>query len=146
MKTTESRVFSPDEANRMLPLVRVIVRDIRDTFHRYSETKNALGKLRREEVDEDGDGRSEDHEDRSASLERQVQEQSAELKTLVRELSELGVLIKDPVEGIVNFPFHRDDEAAFLCWKDGEEKVSAWHGVEESWASRRPLESAAPTS
>ena len=129
MKTTESRVFSPDEANRMLPLVRVIVRDIRDTFHRYSETKNALGKLRREEVDEDGDGRSEDHEDRSASLERQVQEQSAELKTLVRELSELGVLIKDPVEGIVNFPFRRDDEAAFLCWKDGEEKVSAWHGV-----------------
>jgi len=145
MTSTESREFSPDEANRMLPLVRVIVRDIRDTFQRYSEAKSALGLSRRDAIDEDGGGESGSTEDRTASLEREVAELSSELKGLVRELSELGVLIKDPVEGIVNFPFRRDDEAAFLCWKDGQDKVAAWHGLEESWASRRPIESAAST-
>jgi hypothetical protein len=134
------KVFTVDEANRMLPLVSVIVRDIRDTFRSYSDTKKELG--RRRQAARDHSENDVEPDVRTTSLERKVDRLSGEVKDLVRELGELGVLIKDPVEGLVDFPFERDGEPAFLCWKHGEERVSSWHGVDEGYSTRRPIDSA----
>jgi len=56
------------------------------------------------------------------------------------EIEKLGCLVKDLEIGLVDFPARRDNETVYLCWKLGEERIGYWHGVEEGFAGRKPLD------
>jgi hypothetical protein len=56
-------------------------------------------------------------------------------------LEELGVIVKDADRGLVDFPALRENgEEVLLCWQVGEEEIAFWHGVEEGFAGRKPLD------
>jgi hypothetical protein len=129
------KFFTPEEANRMLPLVRSIVRNIRESYGNYSEKRNELARLRRRQMFEPKPGGDEE----VVRLERELTDLSREMKELMHEISELGVQIKDPVDGIVDFRASIDGDEVFLCWKDGEDAVEHWHGIEEGFAGRKAL-------
>jgi hypothetical protein len=129
------KLFTREEANRMLPLVRSIVRDIRESYRNYSGKRNELARVRRRRMFEPSPG----DDEQIAHLEREMNDLSRDLKGLMREISELDVLIKDPVDGIVDFRAAIDGDEVFLCWKDGEESVEHWHGIDEGFAGRKAL-------
>jgi hypothetical protein len=54
-------------------------------------------------------------------------------------LAELGVVLRDPEIGLVDFPSARDGEPVFLCWKLGEERVAFYHGQRTGMSGRKPL-------
>ena len=83
-------------------------------------------------------GRAEDHasHEQAASRLRSAEE---ELASAVRRLDELGVQLKDPATGLVDFLSYRDGELVELCWKLGEERVAHWHRIGEGYAGRKPL-------
>lgn len=58
----------------------------------------------------------------------------------VERLHELGVTLKDLDLGLLDFPAVRDGEQVLLCWHVGEESVSTWHGLEEGFAGRKPID------
>jgi len=64
----------------------------------------------------------------------------AQLERCVAELDELGVQVKDLDLGLVDFPSRRAGEPVLLCWHVGEERVAYWHGVDEGFAGRKPLD------
>jgi hypothetical protein len=33
-----------------------------------------------------------------------------------------------------------DGQTILLCWKLGEEKITHWHGVDEGYAGRKPID------
>lgn len=135
--TSKSRqkLFTSEEANRMLPLVSVIVRDIRSSFEGYSTCKKEIGQRKQESMLAN-DAAQKDILD---ALQKQMDAHSRELKDLVRELTQLGALIKDPIEGVVDFPFLHEGAVAYMCWKHGDDKVTDWHGENEGYAARQPL-------
>ncbi len=59
----------------------------------------------------------------------------------IRELTALGVQVKDLDEGLINFPARHPStgETVLLCWRLGEPDVAFWHGTEEGFAGRKPL-------
>lgn len=109
------RIFTIEEANRTLPLVRQIVADILRTAERVRGL-------------EDGD-------DSISVLE-------GELEELQLELEELGCLYKDwsYSVGLVDFPCEIDGEVVFLCWRSDEESLSWYHRIEEGYRGRQPLD------
>ncbi len=40
----------------------------------------------------------------------------------------------------MDFPSLREGEEVYLCWKLGEERIGYWHGIEEGFAGRKPLD------
>jgi hypothetical protein len=46
---------------------------------------------------------------------------------------------KDLALGLVDFLHVRDGREVNLCWRFGEDAVRHWHGLDEGYASRRPL-------
>lgn len=66
-----------------------------------------------------------------------------ELTDIVRqalaEIAEMGGVTKDIALGLVDFLHLRDGREVNLCWKFGEDAVRHWHGLDEGYASRRPL-------
>ena len=51
-----------------------------------------------------------------------------------------GAIVKDLDEGLVDFPALREGEEILLCWRLGEDEVAHWHGLEEGFAGRKPLD------
>src|ERR687886_804633 len=59
----------------------------------------------------------------------------------IEHLEATGVIIKSVDEGLLDFPSRRFDEEVWLCWKVGENTVKFWHGKDEGFMGRKPLES-----
>ena len=68
-----------------------------------------------------------------------VQGAEEELLKAVLNLNSMGIQLKGPLEGLIDFPSYRDDELVELCWKLGEERVKYWHRVGEGFAGRKKL-------
>lgn len=72
---------------------------------------------------------------------RAEREQGAEkIKEAINRIQETGCVVKDLDEGLVDFPSFIDGQEAYLCWKLGEERIGFWHGMDEGFAGRKPLD------
>ena len=58
----------------------------------------------------------------------------------MNEIHGRGAIVKDLDEGLVDFPARREGEEILLCWRLGEDDVAFWHGLEEGFAGRRPID------
>jgi hypothetical protein len=58
-----------------------------------------------------------------------------------REVEEMGAVLKDPRTGLVDFLGSVDGKRVWLCWKYGEDAVTHYHGLDEGFAARKPIES-----
>ena len=47
--------------------------------------------------------------------------------------------MKDPAQGLLDFPALRRGEEVCLCWRVGEAEIGYWHSLEDGFAGRRPL-------
>lgn len=63
-----------------------------------------------------------------------------EIKDAIAEINAIGVQVKDLDIGLLDFPCRVEDEIVLLCWKYGEEKIEFWHGLEEGFAGRKPID------
>lgn len=78
-------------------------------------------------------------EDREKDAER-LRHLAAEITDAVERVNEMGCLVKDIELGLVDFYAMQDGEPVLLCWQFGEPAVAHWHGVDEGYAGRKPLE------
>jgi hypothetical protein len=62
------------------------------------------------------------------------------LKEIFEQVEEMGVLLKDLEIGLVDFPTHYQDREVCLCWKLGEDHIRFWHGMEEGFRGRKPID------
>jgi len=65
---------------------------------------------------------------------------AAAAEACVDRLVELGVSVKDPDIGLLDFPALRDGEEVELCWHVGEEAVAFWHRIGEGYAGRKAID------
>jgi hypothetical protein len=126
-----ARLFTLDEANRLLPLVRAIVRDAVAAYRGTKEAIQALQRLKTPPV-----APSAERERQERRIERHLEE----LRRLVAELEELGCRLRDYETGAVDFPAAAlDAQGLFVvyCWAVGDDRVAHWHGEDEGYESRR---------
>ncbi len=68
----------------------------------------------------------------------------AQITESIAEIQRTGCLVKDLEQGLVDFPCVIEGREAFLCWKLGEKRISWWHGIEEGFAGRKPIDNSPP--
>src|SRR5262249_39797003 len=80
--------------------------------------------------------------DRDAVLERRAERdrKGQRLKAEVERIHEYGCLIKDLDIGLIDFPTLFQGKEVYLCWKMGESGIRFWHGVDEGFAGRKPID------
>ena len=132
MSSAATRSFTVEQANRMLPLVRRIVRDIVDAHQAWSRAVQAYETAA---TWTRADSPSSQH----ATLEAEVRRLAAEIEGYLVELRELGVDFKGFEEGLVDFPGEREGRVVCLCWKLDEDEVTFWHEVSDGYAGRQPI-------
>jgi hypothetical protein len=66
--------------------------------------------------------------------------QRSELRDVLEELTDLGIIVRDPARGLIDFPAQTSDGRTYLlCWLDGEESIDWWHWPDDGFAGRTPL-------
>lgn len=116
-----SRIFTPAEATRTLPLVRRIVQDI-------------LGVGRELRLLWERDELTEREEERAAEIAEQLEEH-------FRELDQIGCSFRSPdfSMGLVDFPAIIDGAMVLLCWRDDEPAIGWYHEPNGGYAARKPI-------
>lgn len=131
------RFFTLQQAEQLLPEVESALRAALALKSEYAaaetERRNALrriGMLGGVVVDHTALG---EQKRRSESAARQ-------LRNALERIQERGCLIKDLDLGLIDFPTLLNGVEVYLCWKFGETGIQYWHGVEEGFRGRKPID------
>lgn len=128
------RFYTPEQANRALPLVKAIVGDIVPLYHGLVERRERLAQSGVDPVLALDEKHPDELEPEYAEFARDWER----LRELEEELRQLGIVFKGG-NGLVDFPCWREGREVYLCWQLGEAEVSWWHEVDAGFAGRQPL-------
>jgi hypothetical protein len=130
------RLFTPQDANDALAVVRPLAEqlvDLRRTWRTANAKRAELGAV----VQGNGGGLGTSD---FAELEAELEAVGAEIERCLAQLDEAGVQVKDLDSGLLDFPARHEGREILLCWQVGEDRVAYWHGIEEGFAGRKPIE------
>lgn len=130
------RLFSPEKANALIPALAPLIEELwakrRELAIRLLENDPALRAVR-------SGGTSATSLQRRGEA-RRCTELKAEIVRIVNRIEGHGVVVKDLDLGLIDFPAMRVGRPVYLCWKPGEAKIAHWHGTDESFVDRKPLD------
>jgi hypothetical protein len=123
------KIFSREEADRMVPLIRRIVVNIRARqrlLHRRHERSSGSAEERL------GD-RS---EGMAAKTARRLRE---EIKGYSSELEALGCFLRDAERGVVECYGELRGDIVYFTWQPSQPEFTSWHPLDQSFVNRQPL-------
>lgn len=124
------KLFSVEEANALLPTVRVLVERIQRA-HQGILPFQAAARAAAARADLGGGGMHGGADYVGAVM---------QLVARTSEMEALGVQIKDYARGLIDFPSLRNGRIVLLCWQLGEpEQIAWWHETDAGFAGRQPL-------
>ena len=130
------RTYTVEEANNELPRVRRIVAQIAELSALLPELED---QARIAEYESKRPAAGADDQERQQQARDTVGGAEMELLKAVANLNGMGIQLKGPLEGLIDFPSYRDGELVELCWKLGEERVEHWHRIGEGYSGRRKI-------
>ena len=71
-------------------------------------------------------------------LQRNAVRSIAQLRDILREVTELGVEVK-AADGLVDFRSRLHGRTVYLCWKFPEAGITHWHELDSGFSGRKPL-------
>jgi hypothetical protein len=131
------RYFNREEAEELLPLIGDCLTQALDQKKSIEEIDQALAQASARIMMLGGSIPS------SAEFARHKTERDAvisKLQETVNRIQQTGCVIKDLDIGLVDFPSLRHGEEVYLCWKLGEPRIDFYHGLNEGFAGRKPLD------
>ncbi|MCA9157350.1 MAG: DUF2203 family protein [Planctomycetales bacterium] len=127
--------FSLEEANAMLPLVRSIASDICQVFRSVIGRRADLHRIVRRGTLSAGPL----YDDELAESRADLQEEYDQIWKYREEIESLGVLLRQPEKGHVEFPAVLLGREAFFSWHLGEDSIRYWRSADSPATSRKLL-------
>jgi hypothetical protein len=130
------RHFTLDEALALLPRLTELLEALRARNRERQELERRLAERYQHRVRGNGQVRGGEE---LARVQAQLDAVNTELNERIAAIHALGVEVKDPEQGLVDFPSLRDGEEIYLCWRLGEPTIAWWHALDTGFAGRQPL-------
>ena len=126
----ERRMFTPEQANRSLVLVRRIVSDIVQEYSHLLDLQEMIDAAQRA-----------NSSPALAAARKDIVAVVETLRLCMQELEDIGVELKDWSLGIVDFPSIQGGREVRLCWQYGEDRVGHWYEIGDDYVVRQAMES-----
>jgi len=131
------RFFTLQQAEELLPRVASAIQEVislksgyeraEEEWQNFSQRLAIMGGVR---------------VDRARVLEQKKhrEQAAAALEQAIEKVHEFGCLVKDLDIGLIDFPSMFQGQEVYLCWKLGEAGIKFWHGVDEGFRGRKPID------
>jgi hypothetical protein len=127
------KFYTLDEANAMLPLLRVILRDVTALAVELRGRYERLVRL------QETDGLDEAHKEEVHQLVEEFERGQETMREYELELEKLDVELKDYYTGLIDFRHLKDDREVYLCWRMDEPEVCHWHDLNSGFGGRQKI-------
>jgi hypothetical protein len=131
------RTFTLEQAHTLLPVLESLLRRAMDSKRRIEQIESYFQGINRR-VFLLGGSRLNIH----SLVQCRTESDNAvqQVKDAMAEIESTGAQVKDLDTGLLDFPCDVDGEIILLCWKLGEPKITHWHGLQEGFARRKPID------
>src|ERR1700691_1747338 len=131
------RTFTLAEAQTLLPVLESLLRSAIASKKLMEEVEAEMQALTHRIFLNGGT-----HVDVIATARRKADRSRAEqrAKDALAEIDSIGVQVKDIDIGLLDFPCEVEGRIVLLCWKMGETSITHWHGTDEGFAGRKPID------
>jgi hypothetical protein len=129
------RLFTPQEANAALVELRPVVERMVEHRRNLTAAQRRQAELVTRIAGNGGDLVPSDLREAATTIEREAKA----LGECIDSVTEAGAQIKSLEDGLLDFPARLGEQDVLLCWRLGEDEIRYWHGVDEGFASRKPL-------
>lgn len=122
------RLFSVEEANALLPILRPLLAQALEARRRVIAAEPDLWPVLEKAMGNGGSKKA------GAVL--------ADFETIqqnVKAIQSMGIEVKDINTGLIDFPAVRDGREVCLCWRYDEPNVAHWHDTDAGFAGRQRL-------
>jgi hypothetical protein len=130
------RLYTVDEARALLPRVVLLLQQLSQAITRLQAFETHVfqeRQLTRSNGHSEHDGfEVQPARPPAEALQEQIQSFAA-------RIAELGIEIKDPIRGLIDFYSDRDGVTVSLCFLLGENDIGYWHPLDGGFAGRKPL-------
>lgn len=130
------KIFTVSEANRLIPVLESLLRDFQSKVLKME--KNSLQWELHHRRESPRTSQTRKNPPSSAGF-GELQRLEQELGDILKLINQVGCVVRDPRQGLIDFPGVLGKEPVYLCWKLGEEKVEFYHGVEDGYQGRKLL-------
>lgn len=128
------KLFTVEQAERTLPLIRRITSDI---VRAFQQREKRIAARRRLPVHPTPGS---DNEERAFKLEREIEHCEDEVRRFHAELEQIGAELKGIDVGLVDFYSRYEGRIVYLCWKlDEGDTIAWWHDLQAGFRGRKPV-------
>lgn len=141
-----STFYSLDDADALVPELALVVGRLRDQRDELVGVRDAYrareGALVGDVISAAGPGATTSDDDPELRrLRLRMRGIVDQMQADVAWLDERSIVLRDISTGLLDLPALVSGRQVWLCWRLGEAGIGFWHGHEEGFAGRRPLES-----
>lgn len=132
----ENKTFTLSGANALLPVLKEDLLKLQtltsELKHHYTELQNKKAMYKRSSLG------VQDGMDPFFEEEGRIEFMRMEVDLLIDNFSRKGVLLKMITPGLIDFPAVVDGQEVLICWKEGEERITHYHGWNDGFIGRKP--------
>ncbi len=125
----DKKYFTIEEANRLIPQVKMIIEQLRQGRHQLQQHRTTADTMAQHATGNGG----------GSEAGAYLSDYSQTFARGLTQLQAMGILLKDLDRGLIDFPHQRDGREVYLCWKYGEERIDYWHETDSGYGGRQPL-------
>lgn len=130
------KVYTVEEAAAVLPKVVPLVVELRDAFVALRALQTTIQVHSR---GASGDGNLLADPFGANEGENEIERLNARVRQAAAQLEELGIEVKDPERGLIDFIHEREGRTVYLCYLLGEPGIGYWHEINAGFAGRQGL-------
>lgn len=137
--STEPRIFTVEEASRLIPKLAAILpqlRQLRDAVVKEKDLHDVEEITSHGTTGKAAQAARETMDQRQTNIRRLERQFQKELKFFEEE----GCELKGIEPGLVDFFSDRQGELVYLCWMEHESAVQFWHPLSGGFAGRHPID------
>jgi len=132
-----ARYFTLEEAEQKLPEVE---QALREALLHKAEYQKASDQLEKDLERIRSAGGSRVNPGPLLALRSTRDTSAVALKAALERIEEAGAMVKDLDIGLIDFLAQYRGQDVCLCWKLGEDRIEFWHGLEEGFRGRKPID------
>jgi hypothetical protein len=129
--------FTLSESEKLLPIVE---RALRDAIFHKAEYQKASQELEEGSQRIRMSGGSQVNRGEILSTRERRQNSALALKEALDQIEQTGALVKDLDTGLIDFLTRYHEREVCLCWRLGEDRIRFWHGTDEGFRGRKPID------
>ena len=137
MAEDEPKYFSLTEAEQLRAQLEPVLIEAMESRRKLGEVEEQLNALA-ERIQRSGGLLVSYEKTARMRLDRNRSEET--VRSALEQIQSTGCVVKDLDVGLLDFPARINNLEVYLCWRLGEDRIRFYHGQDEGFSARKPID------